>query len=32
MHKTLKKGDDTIVPEISQNEDRSESLSPRGGK
>ena len=27
-----KKGDDIIVPEISQNDARKESLSPRGGK
>ena len=26
------KGDDFIVPEISQNEDRNESLIPGGGK
>ena len=27
-----KRGDEVIVPEISQNDDRIESLSPRGGK
>ena len=27
-----KKGDDIIVPEISENDARNESLSPRGGK
>ena len=27
-----KRGDDFTVPEISQNDDRYESLSPRGGK
>ena len=27
-----KRGDDIIVPEISENEARNESLSPRGGK
>ena len=27
-----KRGDDIIVPEISENNDRNESLSPRGGK
>ena len=27
-----KRGDDIIVPEISQNDARNESLSPRGGK
>ena len=26
------KGDDIIVPEISENDARNESLSPRGGK
>ena len=30
--KLSKKEDDIIVPEISQNEDRNESLSPRVGK
>ena len=28
----LKRGDDIIVPEISQYDTRKESLSPRGGK
>ena len=33
MHKPLQKGgDDIIVPEISENDARNESLSPRGGK
>ena len=33
MHKILQKvGDDIIVPEISENDARNESLSPRGGK
>ena len=27
-----KRGDDIIVPEISENDARNESLSPRGGK
>ena len=27
-----KRGDDIIVPEISQSDERNESLSPRGGK
>ena len=33
MHEILRKGgDDIIVPEISENDARNESLSPRGGK
>ena len=27
-----KEGDDIVVPEISQSDDRNENLSPRGGK
>ena len=30
--KSPKRGDDIIVPEISGNDARNESLSPRGGK
>ena len=30
--KSPKRGDDIIVPEISENDARNESLSPRGGK
>ena len=29
---SLKRGDDIIVPEISQNDDRNKNLSPRGGR
>ena len=29
---SLKRGDDIIVPEISESDARNESLSPRGGK